>query len=331
MKKIYLFSILTLLSVCVFAQNSGKGFAYQAVARDAQGDILTSQNIEIRFSLMPGQHAATPSWQETHVATTDAFGTFSVTIGKGIKVTGTVATYADVDFSSAAYWLKVEIKEDGTFEEISYAALGSVPYAEVANNAQACPVGTIIAFAGDTSKIPDGWELCDGEAVPRTGKYAALYAVIGTAWGYGDNSTTFDLPDLRGMFLRGVSLESNNDPNKGIRQASSTGGNTGNNVGSWQNYELTSHNHDVSDGTNDGYLHGNTTTTGGHGHDILYDTRGNDQGSGGGYSFMEQASAWASGRTRGGEHNHSIRTYIPSVGGNETRPRNAYVNYIIKY
>lgn len=62
------------------------------------------------------------------------------------------------------------------------------------------PPGAITAFAA--SSPPTGWLTCDGTAVSRT-SYAALFAVIGTTWGIGDGSTTFNLPDLRGQFLRG--------------------------------------------------------------------------------------------------------------------------------
>lgn len=47
------------------------------------------------------------------------------------------------------------------------------------------------------STAPTGWLLCDGSAVSRT-TYAALFAAIGTSYGTGDGSTTFNLPDLRG-------------------------------------------------------------------------------------------------------------------------------------
>ena len=72
------------------------------------------------------------------------------------------------------------------------------------------PIGTILAFGG--SDIPTGWHLCDGTAVSRT-TYAELFSVIGTSFGTGDGSTTFNLPDLRGEFLRGAGTNShtNND------------------------------------------------------------------------------------------------------------------------
>lgn len=57
------------------------------------------------------------------------------------------------------------------------------------------PTGAIVAYGASTA--PTGWLLCDGSAVSRT-TYSALFAVIGTAFGSGDGSTTFNVPDLRG-------------------------------------------------------------------------------------------------------------------------------------
>ena len=62
------------------------------------------------------------------------------------------------------------------------------------------PVGSVNDFAG--SAAPSGWLLCYGQAVSRT-TYAALLSVIGTTYGVGDNSTTFNLPDCRGRFGAG--------------------------------------------------------------------------------------------------------------------------------
>lgn len=61
--------------------------------------------------------------------------------------------------------------------------------------------GMIMPFAGTTA--PTGWLSCDGSAVSRT-TYATLFSNIGTTWGVGDGSTTFNVPDLRGLFLRGA-------------------------------------------------------------------------------------------------------------------------------
>lgn len=55
--------------------------------------------------------------------------------------------------------------------------------------------GIVLPFAGTTA--PNGWLMADGAAVSRT-TYAALFAVVGTTYGSGNGSTTFNLPDLRG-------------------------------------------------------------------------------------------------------------------------------------
>lgn len=57
------------------------------------------------------------------------------------------------------------------------------------------PTGSVTQFAGAT--IPTGWLLCDGSAVSRS-TYSALFALIGTSFGAGDGTTTFNLPDLKG-------------------------------------------------------------------------------------------------------------------------------------
>ena len=66
--------------------------------------------------------------------------------------------------------------------------------------ANASPTGSLQAFAG--SAAPTGWLLCDGSAVSRT-TYSGLFAVVSTAYGVGDGSTTFGLPDLRGRVPAG--------------------------------------------------------------------------------------------------------------------------------
>ena len=65
----------------------------------------------------------------------------------------------------------------------------------------AVPAGGVMPFAGSTA--PAGWLLCFGQAVSRT-QYGELFATIGTAYGVGDGSTTFNLPDLRGRVVAGV-------------------------------------------------------------------------------------------------------------------------------
>ena len=66
------------------------------------------------------------------------------------------------------------------------------------------PTGTLLDYAGSTA--PTGFLICDGSAISRT-TYADLFSVIGTTYGIGDGSTTFNLPDLQGKIS--VGLDSN--------------------------------------------------------------------------------------------------------------------------
>lgn len=71
----------------------------------------------------------------------------------------------------------------------------------IANTYLPAVVGAVVAFAGSTS--PAGWLLCDGSAVSRT-TYAALFSVIGTTYGDGNGSTTFNLPNLVNRMMVGT-------------------------------------------------------------------------------------------------------------------------------
>jgi microcystin-dependent protein len=86
--------------------------------------------------------------------------------------------------------------------------------------------GSVTFFA--TSSAPAGWLKANGAAVSRT-TYAALFSAIGTTFGVGDGSTTFNVPDLRGEFIRGW------DDGRGI--------DSGRAFGSAQADELKSHTH----------------------------------------------------------------------------------------
>ena len=65
------------------------------------------------------------------------------------------------------------------------------------------PTGMISAF----HTVPEGWLQCTGAAVSRT-TYAALFTVIGTKYGSGDGSTTFNLPNLHHKFIEGTNTQS---------------------------------------------------------------------------------------------------------------------------
>ena len=98
------------------------------------------------------------------------------------------------------------------------------------------PSGAVFYFAASTA--PTGYLKADGTAISRT-TYADLFAVVGTTYGSGDGSTTFNLPDLRGEFLRGW------DDSRGV--------DSGRTFGSFQADEFKSHTHpyDANRGSSD--------------------------------------------------------------------------------
>jgi len=318
MKKFYLLMLAALLAgQLLTAQNSGRGFNYQAIARDINGQVLQNEMVILQFGLYAGQTVTEPAWQELQVATTDEFGAFSLTVGHGQKSGGTLNSYEDLDYAAADYWLKVELKDGSEFYEISFRELLSVPYAEVARNATLFAPGMIIPYAGTLNSIPDGWLLCDGSLMDKN-TYPALYAALGNSW--GGTTTQFNLPDCRGNFLRGVSYASNRDEDKNSRTALSSGGNTGNNVGSYQPSQFSSHNHSAS-----------SSSAGSHKHKFAFTNDDNGQNA----SVAEGDDDpnhfhWADFACQAaGAHTHPIT--VNSSGGSETRPENIYVNYIIKY
>ena len=74
------------------------------------------------------------------------------------------------------------------------------------------PIGSILPYGGTTA--PNGWFLCQGQALSRT-EYSDLFKAIGTSFGAGDSSTTFNIPDLRGEFLRGAGTNSHTNQGNG--------------------------------------------------------------------------------------------------------------------
>jgi hypothetical protein len=70
------------------------------------------------------------------------------------------------------------------------------------------PIGTIIPFSGDTTALPVGFLECNGAAVPRT-MFPDLFALIGTKYGEGDGSTTFNLPDYSFIVEDGTNVFGN--------------------------------------------------------------------------------------------------------------------------
>jgi len=196
------------------------------------------------------------------------------------------------------------------------------------------PVGSIISY-GSTA-VPAGWLACDGSAVSRTA-YADLFSVIGTTYGAGDGSTTFNLPDTRGIFLRGAGTHGT-----GAYDAT---------LGEFQTDQFKAHNHMVDppntvSTTNGAHSHlvdpPNTITTTNGAHSHLVDPPNTITTTNGAHSHTTTGSAVANfgyppmtgqlayhghGTTTtsvAGAHNHYVN--IPAFYSASAGNHNHYVN-----
>ena len=253
MKSKILLFVFFVFNLATFAQN---GISFQGIARDVQGNAIANQSIEVIFSI--GN-----SFTETQNLQTDNFGVFSAVIGS-VETTA----FNSLGFTHVSENLKVEV--DGTV--IYNDQFNSVPYAKFAKTAEnGVPTGSIMPFAGSVPSgsnveepIP-GWIVCNGATLTNDAKFDNLKQVLGNSW--GNNR----VPDLRGVFLRGVNngrIGDFSDPDAANRVAVNSGA-TGDNVGSFQGDNNKDHSHT-----------GTTSSDGRHNHNWTYDASSSESGDG---------------------------------------------------
>ena len=170
------------------------------------------------------------------------------------------------------------------------------------------PTGSVFCLAVNT--VPTGYVKCNGASYSRTGTYAALFAVIGTTYGAADSSH-FNVPDLRGEFVRGF------DDSRGV--------DSGRNVGTSQGGENAQHNHAAS----------SSVSESSHTHNMRGLALNGGSGSvaitlGSGQSYQIGYSNSISSRTSGSATTGLSVSTTTSNQGSEARPRNIAMLYIIK-
>ena len=182
------------------------------------------------------------------------------------------------------------------------------------------PSGAVFCIA--VASVPSGYLECNGAAVSRT-TFAALFAIIGTQYGSGNGSSTFNIPDLRGEFIRGF------DNGKGT--------DSGRSIATSQSDQNKQHNHSASGSVGD-HRHAYAFAQGSGG------TMGNNFGGSGINSVTQSGGRLAELEQGGGNDGQDLRGFTantdntqPSLtvsvgndGGGETRPRNIAMMYVIK-
>lgn len=317
---------------------------YQGKLTNAVGAALPDGTYTLRFELFNQAAGGQLVWGETRANVPLVGGLFNILLGGAgaTPVEGAAVNDLGFAFGDAERYLQTTIVSgpggDMNQTLTPRQQLASVPFAVEAFNG--VPPGTVVPFFGIVA--PPGWEICAGQAVAREGKYERLFDVIGTSCG-APNAAQFNLPDLRGRFLRGADdpdgsgtafASAGRDPDRNGRTVMQSGGASGNRVGSVQGHAFELHNH-----------HNSTFAHKDHNHWLpfgmeqggssLYASNPNKWGSRvvqDGGLHITNASYGASGpRRESASGPPSAQASVSSEGGNETRPINAYCNYIIKY
>ncbi|SDK60367.1 Phage Tail Collar Domain [Catalinimonas alkaloidigena] len=188
-------------------------------------------------------------------------------------------------------------------------------------NQLSIPPGTLVAFAGHESAIPEGWLLCNGRYLSVDDeRFQNLFTAIGYTWG-GNREKGFRLPDLDGYFLRGVTVDTTRDYGLAERFKVGEDGEKidASGVGS---YQL-----DATALPRSRVFLGGTSTAGSHSH-AEQESRFPNPDEYGTLASGGVPSKRRVNTSESGNHVHSV--FINRGGDRETRPANVAVYYIIK-
>lgn len=267
---------------------------YISVANAVDGDTPVS-TVSLKLNSRGGSHLRANSATKTVEAVPINF------VSPQGLVTGTVTE--DSAATTVELAVRSLVSRDIVLADGSAASVLAWSATSTTTPTQAVvPSGAIMPFAAVLSGI-SGWLLCDGSAYSRT-TYAALFALIGTSYGAGDNSTTFNVPDLRGYFIRGQGTNADGTASAalGAKQAQAT--------------KLPST-----------PFTGTTDNPGDHTHNTL--AADSAAGTGPYHGEMTSASNPQNiATTAAGAHTHAVT--ISGGGDSETRPPNIALAYYIK-
>lgn len=135
----------------------------------------------------------------TGTTTITGFGTVSAGIIKWVKFEG-VLTLTHNATSLILKYAQNHLTTDG--DVFCFQSEGSGNWRELTRNVAGGDVAPGIIMEDGAATAPAGWLLCYGQAISRT-TYSAIFARYSTTFGVGDNSTTFNLPDIRGRVVAG--------------------------------------------------------------------------------------------------------------------------------
>jgi hypothetical protein len=158
------FLLFLFISVNLFAQTPG-AFSYQAVVRNASGDVVANQDVTFQISILQDSEAGAVVFTERHFTTTNDYGLTNLQIGNGTHVSG---SFSPEGWGEAPHFIKVEFDPDGgsSFTELSTTQLLAVPYAfhaqtvenDEVNDADADPSNEIqnLSISGTELSLSDG-------------------------------------------------------------------------------------------------------------------------------------------------------------------------------
>ena len=248
------------------------------------GDLTDANNLGLATK-------ASPTFTGTVTSTGDLVlsGTGSLQLPTGTTAQRPTPATGDIRFNTTLT----------QFEGYNGSAWG-----EIANGV---PVGSVFTFA--TTTVPSGYLECNGAAVSRS-TYASLFSAISTTWGVGDGSSTFNLPDLRGQFVRGWD--------------NSAGVDSGRSFASSQSDQNKEHNHSLSTASLTGGIRKISEGFGAGGSATGVFTKTQD-----GTNSITGSSSTSpvGGVDFDGSHTHTMG----NQGGSEVRVKNYALMYVIKF